>query len=51
MLEKGVICCCLIGERMRDGRRKEGGDCSVLLDWRTLRTAGRKTVGVDISGG
>lgn len=46
-----MLCCCWIGERIREGRRKVGGDCSVLLDCRSRRTAGRKTVGVDIVGG
>ena len=49
-VEKGEV---WIGERWvwREGRRKVGGVCSALLDWSSLRTAGRMAVGVDIVGG
>lgn len=47
-----MVCCWLvrIGVR-REGRRKVGGVCCPLLDCKSLRTAGRKAVGVDIVGG
>lgn len=48
MVEKGVVCD--FGVR-RDGTRKVGGICVVLLDLRRCLTAGRIDVDVDIVGG